>query len=197
LEEQPPKPKLYFEPLGANHDRAAFSCGTPALDKYLQTQASQDMKKSLAAVYVLTPNGKTIAGFYALSAYSVRLDKIPEEIAKKLTRMPEVPATLIGRLARSSAFVGQGIGEILLTDALKRSHDTSKNIASWAVIVDAKDDKAIAFYKRYGFMEIPFTPGRLFLPMETIATLFSSSSPPASSSSSTSPSSSSSPSSST
>ena len=79
---------MYVEPLRASHDRAAFSCGVPLLDKYLQTQASQDMKKSLAAVYVLTPDGKTITGFYTLSAYSVELDKIPEENTKKLTRMP-------------------------------------------------------------------------------------------------------------
>lgn len=130
------------------------------------------MKKSLAAVYVLTPDGKTIAGFYTLSAYSVELDKIPDEIAKKLTRMPEVPATLIGRLARSDAFRGQRIGESLLTDALKRSMANSKSVASWAVIVDAKDANAVAFYKKYGFIEIPSTPSRLFLPMETIAKLY-------------------------
>jgi predicted GNAT family N-acyltransferase len=171
LEEQPPKPKLYIEPLGAKHNRAAFSCGVSPLDKYLQTQASQDLKKRLAAVYVLTPDGTTIAGYYTLSSYSVRLDKIPEEIARKLTRMPEVPATLVGRLARSSAFREQGIGEILLTDALKRSLANSKHVASWTVIVDAKDANAVVFYKTYGFMEIPATPNRLFLPMETIAKL--------------------------
>jgi ribosomal protein S18 acetylase RimI-like enzyme len=171
LEEQPPNPKLYIEPLGASHDRAAFSSGVPPLDKYLQTQASQDMKKRLAAVYVLTPNGKTIVGYYTLSAYSVRLDKIPEEIARKLTRMPEVPATLLGRLARSSAFRRQGVGEILLADALKRSSANSKHVASWTVVVDAKDADAVAFYRKYGFMEIPATPSRLFLPMETIAKL--------------------------
>ena len=85
------------------------------------------MKKRLAAVYVLTPDGKSSAGYYTLSAYSVRLDKIPEEIARKLTRMPEVQATLVGRRARSSAFRGQGIGEILLADALKRSLANSKH----------------------------------------------------------------------
>ena len=161
---------MYFEPLGTSHDRAAFSCGVPALDKYLQTQASQHLKKNLAAVYVLTPDGKTIAGFYTLSAYSVRLDKIPEELAKKLTRMPEVPATLIGRLARSSAFSAQGIGGILLTDTLKRSLTNSTSVASWAVIVDAKDANAVGFYKKYGFIAI--SPNRLFLPMGTIAKLF-------------------------
>ena len=129
------------------------------------------MRKRLAAVYVLTPDSKAIGGYYTLSAYSVRLDKIPEEIARKLTRMPEVPATLVGRLARSSAFRGQGTGEILLTDALKRSLANSKHVASWAVIVDAKDANTIVFYKKYGFVEIPATPNRLFLPMETIAKL--------------------------
>jgi len=130
------------------------------------------MKKNLAAVYVLTPDGKTIVGFYRLSAYSVGLDKIPDEISKKLTRMQEVPATLIGRLARSNAFSGQRIGESLLTDALKRSLANSESVASWAVIVDAKDAGAVAFYKKYGFMEIPSTPNRLFLPMGTIAKLY-------------------------
>jgi ribosomal protein S18 acetylase RimI-like enzyme len=171
LEEQPSKPKFNIEPLGAQHNRAAFSCGVAPLDKYLQTQASQDLKKNLAAAYILTSDGTTIAGYYTLSAYSVRLDKIPEEIARRLTRMPDVPATLIGRLARSSAFHGQGIGEILLTDALKRSLANSRYIASWTVIVDAKDANVVAFYKKYGFMEIPATPNRLFLPMETIARL--------------------------
>jgi predicted GNAT family N-acyltransferase len=129
------------------------------------------MKRNLAAVYVLTPDRKTIAGYYTLSAYSVRLDKIPDEIARKLTKMPEIPSTLIGRLARSSAFVGQGLSEILLTDALKRSLANSKYVASWAVLVDAKDANAIAFYKKYEFIEIPATPNRLFLPMTTIAKL--------------------------
>lgn len=160
-----------MEPLGAKHDRAAFSCGVMPLDKYLQTQASQDMKKNLTAVYVLTTDGKTIVGYYTLSAYSVRLDQIPDALARKLTRMPEVPATLLGRLARSSEFQGQGIGEILLTDALKRSLANSKHVASWTVIVDAKDSNAAAFYKKYGFVDIPATPSRLFLPMETIAKL--------------------------
>jgi ribosomal protein S18 acetylase RimI-like enzyme len=141
------------------------------LDKYLQAQARQDMKKNLTAVYVLTTDGRTIAGYYTLSAYSVRLDQIPEEMAKKLTRMPEVPATLLGRLARSSAFQSLGIGEILLTDALKRSLANSKHVASWAVIVDAKGPNTAAFYKKYGFVDIPATPNRLFLPMETIGQL--------------------------
>jgi len=175
LSTQPPaKPSLTIEPLGANHDRAAFSCGVTPLDGYLKTQAGQDMKKNLAAVYVATPDGKTIAGYYTLSAYSVRLDSIPAAIAKRLTRMPDVPTTLIGRLATNSTLHGQGIGTLLLTNALKRALDNSSLVASWAVIVDAKDAKAVDFYRKFGFIEIPaITPRRLFLPMETIAKLFS------------------------
>ena len=85
--------------------------------------------------------------------------------------MPEVPATLIGRLALSNAFRGQGLGEIFLTDALKRSLKNSEHVASWAVIVDAKDVNVVAFYKKYGFLDIPATPNRLFLPIRTIAEL--------------------------
>src|SRR5262249_45668008 len=160
-----------MEPLGAKHHRAAFSCGVMPLDKYLQTQASQDMKKNLTAVYVLTTDGKTIVGYYTLSAYSVRLDQIPDALARKLTPMPEVPATLLGRLARSSEFQGQAIGEILLTDALKRSLANSKHVGSWTVIVDAKDTNAAAFSKTYGFGDLPGTPRSSLLANEAIGKL--------------------------
>jgi predicted GNAT family N-acyltransferase len=161
-----------FEPLAPGHDRGAFSCGVPALDRYLQKQASQDLKKRVAAVFALTPDGRTIAGYYTLSQYSVELDAIPEETAKKLPKYPRVPATLIGRLAVSEAFRGQGLGEMLLMDALNRCLSGSKQVASAVVIVDAKDNKIAGFYKKYGFIELPGIPNRLFLPMATVAKLF-------------------------
>jgi ribosomal protein S18 acetylase RimI-like enzyme len=172
LEEHQGKSKLVFEPLGPNHDRAAFSCGSPKLDTYLQTQAGQDGKKNLSVAFILTPDSKTIAGYYTLSQYSVKLDDIPEEIARKLTRHNEIPATLLGRLARSQAFRRMGLGEMLLMDALHRCLINSRQVASWAVIVDAKDDAAIAFYRKYGFIEVPKMPNRLFLPMATVAKMF-------------------------
>jgi len=126
----------------------------------------------LAAVFILTPDGKKIAGYYTLSSYVVKLDEIPEEIAKKLTRMQEIPATLLGRLARSIEFRGQGIGEILLVDALKRALQNSAHVASWAVIVDAKDERTAEFYKHYGFVPFPSKPNRLFLPMRSVHKMF-------------------------
>jgi predicted GNAT family N-acyltransferase len=161
-----------IEPLGKKHDRAAFFCGKDSLDQYLKKQAGQSAGKNLAAVLVLTPDGKRIAGYYTLSSYAVKLDEIPEDIAKKLTRMKEIPATLLGRLARSVEFRGQGIGETLLVDALKKAFQNSTHVASWAVIVDAKDEEAAEFYKRYGFISFPSRPNRLFLPMASIQKMF-------------------------
>lgn len=115
--------------------------------------------------FVLTPDGKTVAGFYTLSQYAVELNVIPEEIARKLPKYSHIPATLLGRLAVSTSFRGQRLGEILLMDALKRSLHGSRQLASFAVIVDAKDDSAKAFYKKYGFLELPKVANRLFLPM--------------------------------
>ena len=164
--------RLRLEPLGPAHDRAAFSCGVEALDNYLRKQAGQDIKKRAAVAFVLTPDGKTVAGYYTLSQYAVQLDAIPDEIAAKLPKYPFVPATLIGRLAVSSQFRGQRLGELLLMDALNRCLSGSKQVASAVVIVDTKDDSAAAFYKKYGFIELPKTPKRLFLPMATIEKLF-------------------------
>lgn len=161
-----------IEPLGKGHDRAAFSCGKDPLDRYLKTQAGQASDKNLAAIFVLTPDRKQISGYYTLSSYAVILDELPQEIAKRLTRMREVPATLLGRLARSIEFQGQGIGPLLLASALKRALQNSEHVASWAVIVEAKDDEAIKFYKPYGFIQFPNKPNRLFLPMKTIRTMF-------------------------
>lgn len=165
-------PRFVIEPLGPKHDRAAFSCGVEALDAYLHKQAGQDLKKRAAVPFVVTPDGKTIAGYYTLSQYAVQLDAIPAEVAKKLPKYPVVPATLLGRLAVSTAFRGQGLGAMLLMDALYRSLRHSREMASAGVIVDAKGAAALAFYKKYGFLELPKVERRLFLPMGTVEQLF-------------------------
>lgn len=166
------KPRFVVEPLGPKHDRAAFSCGVEALDSYLHKQAGQDLKKRAAVPFVITPDGETIAGYYTLSQYAVQLDAIPEEVAKKLPKYPIVPATLLGRLAVSTAFRGEGLGAMLLMDALYRALQHSRELASAGVVVDAKDAAASAFYKKYGFLELPRVERRLFLPMGTVEQLF-------------------------
>ena len=112
-----------IEPLDRKrHDRVAFSCGVDALDRYLKQQASQDIEKRVAAVLVLTSDRSTIAGYYTLSQYAISVGQLPEPVLKRLKppRYPELPTTLLGRLARDVAFKGQKIGELLLMDALKR-----------------------------------------------------------------------------
>lgn len=166
-----------IEPLGVEHKklRTAFSCGAEPLDRYLKEQASQDAKKRAAAPYVLLSADNRIAGYYTLSSDNIRLDDIPPDLVKQLNlpRYPFIGATLIGRLARDVAFRGQGVGELLLVDALKRSLEMSKSIASAAVVVDAKDEKAHRFYSEFGFIAFPETVNRLFLPMQTIEKLYS------------------------
>jgi GNAT superfamily N-acetyltransferase len=161
-----------IEPLGERHNRAAFSCGVEALDRYLQKQAGQDVSKHVAAAFVITPDGVTIAGFYTLSAHVVSLSELPESVSKKLPRHLKVPATLLGRLAVSREFRGQGLGELLLVDALKRVLLSTREIASAVVVVDAKDERAREFYLRHDFIPLPSQRSRLFYPVQTIEKLF-------------------------
>ena len=161
------------EALGRQHDRSGFSCGSEPLDHYLRAQAGQDARKRVAAPFVLCEGeGNTVLGFYTLSAISVDIGEWPETVAKKLPRYPVVPATLLGRLAIDRRFQGQGAGEHLFMDALRRSLQASRQVASLAVIVDAKDERAVAFYRRYEFIPFADQPARLFLPMSVIEKVF-------------------------
>lgn len=162
--------ELWVEPLASQHDRVAFTCGLAELDAYLQRQASQDKKRSLAAIFVLTPDGRTIAGYYSLSANSILGNGLPAEFATKLPRFP-LPVTLLGRMAVAESIQGQGLGEFLLLDALRRASIGSAQVASWAVVVDAKAG-ARNFYLKHGFIPLLAKPDRLFLPMKSIDKMF-------------------------
>ena len=163
-----------IDTLGTQHDRSGFTCGSEPLDTYLRVQVGQDARKRVAATCVLC-EGKdnTVLGFYTLSAISVDIGSWPEDVAKKLPRYPVVPATLLGRLAIDRQLQGRGAGEHLLMDALHRSWQASRQVASVAVVVDAKDGPAVKFYKRYEFIPFDDLPTRLFLPMSVIEQLFS------------------------
>jgi GNAT superfamily N-acetyltransferase len=161
------------EGLGRQHDRSGFSCGSEPLDHYLRAQAGQDARKRVAAPFVLCEGeGNTVLGYYTLSAISVDIGEWPETVAKKLPRYQVVPATLLGRLAIDRRLQGQGAGEYLLMDALHRSLQASRQVAALAVIVDAKDERAVAFYRRYEFIPFAEQPTRLFLPLSVIEKLF-------------------------
>ena len=159
-----------IEPLGPDHVRTQFFCGVPDLDRYLEHQAGQDLKRKLAAIFVLTEDGRRISGFYTLSAHSILAAELPREAQKSLPRYP-IPVTLLGRMAVDRSFRGQGLGEFLLLHALERSLLASREVASWAVVLDSKAG-AREFYVKYGFIPLPSRSERLFLPMKTIEKLF-------------------------
>ena len=159
---------LVIEPLGKKHNRAAFSCGIDELDRYLQRQASQDTKRRIARVFVLRSGSdeQTILGYYTLSALSIDLAALPDDIAKKLPKHP-IPAALIGRLAVSAPAHGTGLGKILLADAIKRTLALSDEIAVYAMVVDALNADAEAFYEGFGFTKLAAAQNRLFLPLKS------------------------------
>lgn len=165
------EPLYAITPLGPQHDRAAFSCGEPSLDGYIQRQASQDVKRNLAACYVLSESGgATILGYYTLSASSVELTELPPALAKKSGRYALVPAVLLGRLAVDQRFQGQGMSGLLLIDALRRVLRTGIGVK--LVLVDALNDSAAHYYEHYGFHRLTDQPLRLFLPADAIRELF-------------------------
>ena len=112
-------------------------------------------------------------GFYTLSASIIPVDELPPDLMKRLPRYGQLPVTLLGRLAVDRSVGGQGVGEFLLVDALRRSLEAAQQIAAMAVIVDAKDARAESFYRHFDFLPFQQTPLRLFLPMGQIARLFS------------------------
>ena len=161
------------EPLGPAHDRGVFSCGRQELDLYLRERARQDQERNVSVCWILPArtNRQEIAGYYTLAAYSVSPGNLSSEVAGKLPRYPQIPAAILGRLAVSEKYKRQGLGEYLLLDAMQRSLDQSKKLGLFALFVDAKDEQAANFYRRYDFIPLPSQPLRLFLPMKTIADL--------------------------
>lgn len=143
------------------------------LDRYLKQQARQDASKFVAAAFVLVePPSPLVLGYYTLSADVIDVSAIPADLAKRLPRYPKLPVTLLGRLARDNSVKGTGAGEFLLMDALYRAWKATESVASIAVVVDAKDDRAEAFYQEFGFAVVQDQPRRLFLSMATITGLF-------------------------
>lgn len=162
---------LEVQPLAAYHDRAGFSCGVYSLDAYIRTQAGQDMRRDLAVCYVLSePGDARIIGYYTLSATSISATSLPPELAKRYGRYHVLPATLLGRLAVDSRYKGQGMGETLLLNALRRTLRTG--VASMAMVVDALDETAAGFYERYGFRRFADDPMRLYLTMNKVREIF-------------------------
>jgi len=155
--------------LDKTHIRSDFDCGNPVLNNYIQKQVSQDVKRQLAACYVLCDGeDKAVIGYYTLSSHSIKLEELPEDLRNKLPpAYTDIPTALLGRLAVSAAHQGQKLGQYLIVDALNRCAALSESIGTLAVMVDPIDDKAVSFYKAYGFINLPDS-NRMFIPVKTI-----------------------------
>lgn len=165
---------LVISALSERHRRDNFRCGITSLDEYLQRYASQDRKRNVSRIFVATAfdNPDMTVGYYSLSAGSVGAESLPAEYGRRLPRYP-VPVAVLGRLAVSTACQNQGIGALLLADALKRVQQASQTLAVFAVVVDALGEQAGEYYRQFGFIPFPRQPLRLFLPLETITQMLS------------------------
>lgn len=150
----------------AAYDRSAFNSGSAPLDRYLREQVTQDIRRRVAACFVALTDERRIAGYYTLATASVPLGDLPGDIARKLPRYAAVPTIRMGRLAVDRAHQEQGLGGALLVNALR--HAANSEIAAFALIVDAKDEGAVAFYRHHGFIALPDAPLTLFLPLATV-----------------------------
>jgi GNAT superfamily N-acetyltransferase len=158
-------------PLRARHDRSGFACGVEALDRYFREQAGQDARRHIAAIFVAQEKGTdALHGYYTLSMASVRLDRLPADLARKMPRYPTVPAVRLGRLAVHRDYRGQGLGAHLLMDSMARA--LQSEIAWAAFLVDAKDEAARAFYQAFGFQSFVNDPSHLYLMRKNLQPLF-------------------------
>ena len=157
-----------LEALTATHDRTAFSCGESELDRYFQTQVTQDIRRHITNCFVAIEAATGhVAAFYTIAAAGISISDIPPEMAKRLPRYPSLPAVRIGRLAVDQRVHGRGLGSALLADAARRTLEAAP--AAFALVVDAKNDGAVAFYEHHGFLRFAARPFTLFLPLATAA----------------------------
>ena len=148
------------------HDRQGFECGVQALDEYLRRFAEQHRRRGIGRVYVLTESSQPerILGYYTLSAAEVDRQRLAEVDRKSLPAYP-VPCFRMGRLACRTDQRGLGFGKLLLACAVDRCLKARQQVAAYALLVDAKDDVAKAFYLHFGFKTFQDAPSTLYLPL--------------------------------
>lgn len=171
---------IKLEPLAGHHNRKAFDCGVPALNAWLAQTAWQHQGKGISRTFVAVPadaqaageyqhlgygpiGQASILGFYALSSAFVLLEDLPSELAKRYPN--QIPVTRLGRLAIMASMQGQGLGKLLLADAVSRARSAAQTVGSAGIFVDAKDMDGAGFYRRFGFRPCANKPLGLYLPI--------------------------------
>ena len=153
--------------LVISHDRTGFDCGVPELNTFLKANARQHDQKGISRTFVLTDGSPVILGFFTLTLCEVSAASLPAAYTRAYPAH-SLPAVRLARLAVSRKAQKQRFGELLLTEAVYRTALIADQAGVIGLFVDAKDAAARQFYLRYGFLEIPEQPLKLFLPIETI-----------------------------
>lgn len=156
------------------HDVSCFDCGDDVLNTYIK-QYSIKNEGAISRTYVAidedSANKEKVIGFYTLCTCSIEFKSVPKKITKNLPRYP-IPCVRLARLAVEKNYQGKGIGQALLVSAFQKTIAISMNIGVFCVVVDAKNDKAESFYKKYGFLELKNSPLSLFILLKTIEAAF-------------------------
>lgn len=159
---------LKIEPLGARHDREGFDCGSAELNDYLKKTARQHIDKGLSKTFVLVDEAEPerILGFLTLAVCEVQAQSLPPKLAKKYPQ--HVPAAKLARLAVAKDRQRGGLGKLMMVHALRQAIRVSDSVGIIGFFVDAKNEDARRYYEQYGFVALPDSPLKLFLPLATL-----------------------------
>jgi len=153
----------------SRHDRSTFDCGVISLNTFFRQYARQFQERNIGVTWVAVADSDPtrVHGYYTLAAGAL----IPDDLPRERVALPQVPIMLLGRLAVDLQAQGRGLGRLLLLHALHHALYFSSRVGVYAVVVDALDERALAFYRQYGFHDVPTHPFRLYLSMRVIAAL--------------------------
>jgi GNAT superfamily N-acetyltransferase len=166
-------PGFRLERLRRDHPRALFASGEAAVDEWLASKALQHQQKHLSVTRVLIDADGQIAGYFTLATGQVDFGDLPAELSKRLPRR-SLPVAILAWLGVSQERQGQGLGKRLLAQALRDCYDAGQTFAFIAVILDCLSDAAKAFYRQWGFAELPGHPNRLFVSAAQLEALMQS-----------------------
>ncbi len=158
---------MKIEVLQAHHQKKSFNCGQDDLNKFIKQYASQHQKSGTSKTYVAVDHASNVIGFYCLSSTSIGFDLVDTVLTKRLPRYP-LPCVVVGRFAVDKVTQGQGIGKVLLAHALKQVSKVAQIIGVNFVVIHAKDQKAMEFYQRFGFISLTSNPLTLIYPVNEI-----------------------------
>lgn len=163
---------MRVERVAKGHDRSGFDCGQPALNSWLAREARQYEKKNTARTFILTPDSRTVVGYFSLSTHSVVVPDVPTAMQRGLKQDHTLPAVLLGKLAIAKSHQGQGLGKQLLAQATRTILRAALEVGIHIVVIDAIDEDAAAFYEKYGFVRWPAERLRLFAKVSDLAVTF-------------------------